>query len=112
MGPVRHGAAVARHAPQATQRHGLSCRAMSILQPPALRSGDPVMLISPAGPPSADRVARGTELLSGWGLTVILGPNVYGRHSFFAGTDAQRLASLNAALRDPAVRAVVCTRGG
>ena len=85
---------------------------MSILQPPVLRPGDPVMLISPAGPPSADRVARGTELLSGWGLTVVLGADVYGRHSFFAGTDAQRLASLNAALRDPAVRAVVCTRGG
>jgi muramoyltetrapeptide carboxypeptidase len=85
---------------------------MSILQPPVLRPGDTVMLVSPSGPPSVERVARGTELLSGWGLTVVPGADLYERHSFFAGTDAQRLASLNAALRDRAVRAVVCTRGG
>ena len=85
---------------------------MPMLQPPVLRAGDTVMLVSPSGPPSAERVARGIELLAGWGLSVELGADLYGRHHFYAGTDAQRLASLNAALRDPAVRAVVCTRGG
>jgi muramoyltetrapeptide carboxypeptidase len=57
-------------------------------------------------------VARGIELLSGWGLEVRLGADVYARHGYFAGTDEQRLASFNGALRDPAVRAVICTRGG
>jgi len=85
---------------------------MSILRPPALRPGDTVMLVSPSGPPSAERVARGADLLSAWGLRVELGADVYGRHSFYAGTDYQRLAALNGALRDPAVRAVICTRGG
>ncbi len=85
---------------------------MPVLRPPALRPGDTVTLVSPSGPPSAERVARGTELLTGWGLSVLAGADIYERHSFYAGTDAQRLASLNAALRDPAVRAVICTRGG
>jgi muramoyltetrapeptide carboxypeptidase len=85
---------------------------MSVLRPLALRAGDAVMLVSPSGPPNTDRVARGIELLSGWGLEVRLGADVYARHGYFAGTDEQRLASFNAALRDPAIRAVICTRGG
>jgi muramoyltetrapeptide carboxypeptidase len=70
------------------------------------------MLVSPSGPTRAERVARGIELLTGWGLSVVLAPEAYARHGFLAGTDDQRLASLNAALRDPAVRGVVATRGG
>jgi muramoyltetrapeptide carboxypeptidase len=85
---------------------------MSILRPPVLRAGDAVMLVSPSGPPNTERVARGVELLTGWGLSVRLGADVYARHGYFAGTDDQRLASFNAALRDPTVRALVCTRGG
>jgi len=85
---------------------------MSILRPPALRAGDAVMLVSPSGPPNTERVARGIELLTGWGLSVRLGADVYARHGYFAGTDDQRLASFNAALSDPGIRALVCTRGG
>jgi muramoyltetrapeptide carboxypeptidase len=70
------------------------------------------MLVSPSGPARAERVARGIELLTGWGLSVVLAPEVYARHGYLAGTDDVRLASLNAALRDPAVRGVVATRGG
>lgn len=82
------------------------------VRPPALRPGDSVMLVSPSGPTTPERVARGVELLESWGLRVTLGPDVYARHGYLAGTDDVRLASLNAALRDPAVQAVVCTRGG
>jgi muramoyltetrapeptide carboxypeptidase len=85
---------------------------MSVLRPPVLRAGDTVMLVSPSGPPRPERVARGSALLAGWGLTVAPGPDLYERHGFYAGTDAQRLASFNTALRDPAIRALVCTRGG
>src|SRR5215467_10749175 len=82
------------------------------MRPPALRPGDVVRLISPSGPTRAERVARGVELLTGWGLTVETGTHVYARTGYLAGDDAQRLADLNNALRDPRVRAVMCTRGG
>lgn len=74
--------------------------------------GDTVMLVSPSGPTRESRVARGVELLTGWGLSVVVGPDAYARHGFLAGTDEVRAASLNAALRDPAVRGVFATRGG
>ena len=77
-----------------------------------LRKGDQVMLVSPSGPTRPERVARGVELLTGWGLRVLTAPHVYARAGYLAGTDAQRLADLNLALSDPTVRAVLCTRGG
>lgn len=77
-----------------------------------LRPDDQVMLVSPSGPARPERVARGVQLLESWGLRVALAPDVYARHWYFGGTDAQRVAGLHAALRDPAVRGVICTRGG
>lgn len=83
-----------------------------LLRPPALRPDDEVRLVSPAGPTQPERVARGIELLTHWGLRVSVAPHAYDRTGFLAGTDRDRLSDLNAALRDPTVRAVVCTRGG
>jgi muramoyltetrapeptide carboxypeptidase len=70
------------------------------------------MLVSTSGPTRPDRVARGTELLEDWGLKVSVGPHVYARSGYLAGSDEQRLADLNAALRDPGIRGVIATRGG
>ena len=70
------------------------------------------MLVSPAGPTRPERVARGVELLTSWGLRVEVAGHAYDRSGFLAGTDADRLADLNAAFADPAVRGIVCTRGG
>jgi muramoyltetrapeptide carboxypeptidase len=82
------------------------------LRPAALRPGDAVMLVSPSGPAIPERVARGVELLTGWGLTVLSATNVYARSGYLAGADALRAADMNAALADPQVRGVICTRGG
>lgn len=82
------------------------------VRPAALRPGDQVMLVSPSGPTRPDRVARGVELLTGWGLRPVPAPHAYARRGYLAGDDALRAADLNAALADPAVRGVLCTRGG
>ncbi|MEO3775540.1 LD-carboxypeptidase [Micromonospora sp. B11E3] len=70
------------------------------------------MLVSPSGPTRPERVARGIELLTGWGLRPVLAPNAYARRGYLAGTDELRTADLNAAFGDPGVRGVICTRGG
>src|SRR5256885_16613651 len=80
---------------------------MSILRPPALHAGDAVMLVSPSGPPDTERVARGIELLTGWGLSVRLGADVYARPGYFAGTDGQRPPAFN-----PAHSGAVCPGWG
>lgn len=80
--------------------------------PPVLRPGDTVMLVSPSGPTRPERVARGVELLTGWGLRPVLAPNAYARRGYLAGGDELRAADLNTAFADPEVRGVLCTRGG
>lgn len=82
------------------------------LMPPPLRPGDKVRFVSPASPPEKDRVLRNAEILKGWGLRVDFGEHAFCKHDYLAGTDEQRLADLNAALRDPDVRAIFATRGG
>lgn len=80
--------------------------------PPALKPGDRVRFVSPASPPDRDAVLKRAALLESWGLQVDFGRHAFDRQGFLAGSDAQRLSDLNAALSDPAVRAVFATRGG
>ncbi|MEE6262180.1 S66 peptidase family protein [Plantactinospora sonchi] len=82
------------------------------VRPAALRPGDTVLLVSPSGPTRPERVARGVELLTSWGLRPVLAPNAYARRGYLAGDDVLRAADLNTAFADPTVRGVLCTRGG
>lgn len=81
------------------------------LRPPALRPGDTVAVIAPAGPFDRQSFEAGLEVLAAR-YAVRYAPRIFERHRYLAGADAQRLAELAAALGDPAVRAVVCARGG
>lgn len=79
---------------------------------PRLVPRDRVRFVSPASPPTREAVARGAEVVSGWGLRVELGDHVFDRTGYLAGPDDARRADLDAALRDPGVRAVFATTGG
>jgi muramoyltetrapeptide carboxypeptidase len=70
------------------------------------------MLVSPSGPTRPERVESGISLLTRWGLRVVPAPHVFERTGYLAGADRDRLADLNLALGNPAVRGVLCTRGG
>ncbi|MET8277823.1 LD-carboxypeptidase [Micromonospora sp. NPDC005174] len=86
--------------------------AKRVLRAPALAPGDRVRVVSPGGTPNPTNMARGIEILRSWGLEVELGEHVYAKYGYLAGTDAQRLTDLNAALNDPGVRGVFAARGG
>jgi muramoyltetrapeptide carboxypeptidase len=68
--------------------------------------------VSPASFPSAEWAGKVMGTLAGWGLRPELGAHALDRRGFMAGTDADRLADLNDALRDPGVRAVIAALGG
>jgi muramoyltetrapeptide carboxypeptidase len=55
---------------------------------------------------------RRASILEGWGLNVDFGRHAFEKKSYLAGTDEERLADLDEALRDPDIRAVLATRGG
>jgi muramoyltetrapeptide carboxypeptidase len=54
----------------------------------------------------------GVQRLTSRGYEVVVAANATSRQGYLAGTDAARLAALDAALEDPAVRALWVARGG
>ncbi|GIJ43428.1 peptidase S66 [Virgisporangium aliadipatigenens] len=84
---------------------------VQVLRPQALRPGDRVRIVAPAGPVD-ERLNRGIELLRGFGLEVEVGAHVHKHNGYLAGTDDERLADLDAALRDPGIRGVFAAAGG
>jgi muramoyltetrapeptide carboxypeptidase len=82
------------------------------LMPAPLRIGDKVRFVSPASPPPREWVCHCAKMLESWGLEVDFGEHVFGKMAWLAGTDEERLADFNAALRDPSVRALFAAAGG
>ena len=82
------------------------------LMPAPLRPGDKVRFVSPASTPEREAVLEGAKVFESWGLDVDFGEHAFRKLAYLAGTDDERLGDLNAALRDPSVRAIVTTRGG
>jgi len=83
-----------------------------MVQPPYLNRGDRAAIVATAGKIDAVNVAPAIAKLEAWGLEVVTGKHLYDTHFQFAGTDAHRAADLQAAIDDPAVKAIVCARGG
>ena len=70
-------------------------------------------LVAPAGPiriPADLERARRNAATMGW--EAVLGENVREREGYLAGSDEERLSDLNAAIRDDAIDAIWCLRGG
>ncbi|TSA28864.1 MAG: LD-carboxypeptidase [Bacteroidetes bacterium] len=81
-------------------------------QPPFLRKGDKVAIVSPARSITFEEVFPAMKLFQKWGLEVVLGTHVFGKHHQFSGTDDQRRQDLQQMLDDPSIRAVIASRGG
>ena len=84
-----------------------------LVRPPRLARGSRVALVAPAGPLlDRDDLTRAEALCRALDYEPVLGAHAGGHYGYFSGTDEERLGDLNAALRDPAVDAVWCIRGG
>ena len=92
----------------AEQAKPLKCK-----RPDYLKPGDKVALISPSYFTPMENVYKTAEVLRGWGLEPVIGPNA---GNFFmgnyAGTDEERLSDIRWALNDPSIKAIICNRGG
>lgn len=85
---------------------------LPIIKPPRLQDGDMVGIISPAGPVEESELRPGLAFLDQRGFRVELGPHVLKKQGYLAGDDSARLEDFHAMFRNPAVRAIFCTRGG
>jgi muramoyltetrapeptide carboxypeptidase len=82
------------------------------LRPPALRLGDTVGIIAPAGPIRSEMLEAGCATLLRMGYRPFYLPSILDRDTYFAGSVERRLNELHEMFRRKDVRAILCARGG
>ncbi|WP_143883039.1 S66 peptidase family protein [Chryseobacterium binzhouense] len=83
--------------------------------PKALKKGDKIAIISPAGSVEPAQLEKGLEMIKSKGYEPVLGENLYTKFSNgynYAGTESERLKDLNWALNDSEISAIWASRGG
>ncbi len=76
-------------------------------------TGARIGLVAPSGPLQGQSdIDTALATVRSFGWDAIVSENVLRRDSYFAATDAQRIADFNAALRDDSIDAIWCLRGG
>jgi len=77
----------------------------------AVRPGDAVAVVAPAGPFDKAVLDTGIAVISGR-YQVRYDEHIQSRRRYLAGDDNRRFTELTAALVDPEIKAVFCARGG
>jgi muramoyltetrapeptide carboxypeptidase len=82
-------------------------------KPPRLKPGDTIGLIDPAGA-SFERGPMDivVDTMAALGLKARLGPHLFDRYGYLAGTDKNRAEDVNTFFADPSVNAILAVRGG
>lgn len=80
--------------------------------PAFLRSGDTVAIVSTARKVTKEELNPAINLLTEWGLEVVLGKTIGAEENQFAGNDALRTKDFQEMIDKPKVRAIWCARGG
>ncbi|MBP5328210.1 MAG: glycoside hydrolase family 97 catalytic domain-containing protein [Bacteroidales bacterium] len=82
-------------------------------KPQYLKAGDRIALISPAYYAPMEKIEKAAEVLRGWGIEPVIGPNVGKQYAGkYAGTIEERVSDLLWALNDTTIKAIICNRGG
>lgn len=84
---------------------------MSII-PSYLQKGDTVAIVATARKISLEELQPAIDIITVWGLKVVLSKNIFCVDNQFAGTDEERAADMQWALDDNNIKAVICARGG
>lgn len=84
-----------------------------MILPPALRPGDAVRVVAPAGPFDPAGFEKGLAVMSGrLGLVPRMRSDIVARRGYLAGDDTRRVEEWREAVADPDARAIFCARGG
>lgn len=84
----------------------------NFITPPPLLPGDRIAIVSPASVIKPEFVNGAITALESQGWQTYVSTHALGRSGSYSGTIQQRKADLTAALIDPTIRAIVCSRGG
>src|SRR5579872_5168092 len=100
------------HMPINKMQEKLPLRPISVHRAPALREGDLIGVVAPARWLAASDLEAAAAALFGDRFPVRLSPELALRQHQFAGSDAARARAVETMFADPAVKAIVCAKGG
>lgn len=80
--------------------------------PPYLRKGDLLGITSPAGYITLEELQPAMKQIESWGLKIKIGNTIGKRDFSFGGTDRERATDFQQMLDNPAIKAILCARGG
>lgn len=84
-----------------------------MIEPATLQPGDTIGIMAPGRKINADAIAESEGIIQTFGFRTHLGKNLFTEsHSYFSGSDRERLLDLQNMLDDPAIKAILCARGG
>ena len=84
-----------------------------VIKPRRLSEGDTLGLVLPASHEmQADEIAFAREQLEALEFKVVVGRHAYDRHGYFAGTDRDRAADINAMFAADDIDGIFCYTGG
>jgi len=87
-------------------------QARPTLKAPALRKGDTIGIVAPASSMNQASATRAMANLTRQGYKVRLSNGYLQARGYLAGSDKARAAEFNAFFADPAIKAILCLRGG
>jgi len=82
------------------------------IQPPQLRNGDTIGIVTLGSPLAAATINEGIATLESLGFNVVIGESVYAATGFLAGTPELRASDLMKMFENEEVRCILPTRGG
>lgn len=84
----------------------------TVVIPRPLVEGDEIAIVSPASIIDPAYVSGAVEVIERLGWKPVVARSALNSHGSFSGTAKERLEDLNNALRNPRIRAILCSRGG
>tara|TARA_B100000989_G_C19508352_1_gene457603 strand:+ start:34 stop:930 length:897 start_codon:yes stop_codon:yes gene_type:complete len=81
-------------------------------EPSLLKKGDVVSIISTARKVIKKDIQKSIDVLTSWGLKVVLAKNIFVSHYQFSGEDEIRKKSFQEILDSKKIKAIFCARGG
>ena len=84
----------------------------TIVMPPPLKTGDTIAIVSPSSTPDSTTVAKACNTLREWGYEPVVATHALDSYHGFAGTADERAEDMLWSLREPSVKAILCSRGG
>jgi muramoyltetrapeptide carboxypeptidase len=84
----------------------------SIVKPAAIKPGDTVGVVAPAGWSEREKALQAEAFFTEMGLRVAFGQSLDRKRGYLAGTDEERTDELHSMFSDSQIRAIFCARGG